>query len=519
MNKSINIVFLKPNKKADFGYLYIRTIENRIVRKKSLKIKLSLLDYDKYFNSQKQQFRKNKNFKYAEYFNEIIIKNLKEISVYNNLQFIPNEKKSFISYWRNNIKNTVNHGTRIKNEVVLNKLLKFLKSRNNQDLLFIEITPFFLDDLQNYLRTNSDPKILSVNTAIHYLKIIKSIVNKAQKDDYYVFLKNPFHSLKIKQKQVKKPILNELELNKLLNTEILDKKIDINRNIFLFQIFSNGMRISDTLLTRFSNIKNGRLEYKMFKTGSFISIPLNLNMALIIGELSIKMPNYVDFLLKQEIEFRDEEGKIHSIKIKILRRLIESLKTPKITYNPSVNLYVREINEKLEDNIGRLFNYKGHKILKSNTKLIELIDLEHKLQSQIDSLYINAVIKKIDEIKKNNGDEFLFPVMDSTKFKNLKNNNLTEKQYKYVKHKTIVYNRNLNKIRKLCSIETPISSHVARSTFTNLILKMDGVNIYDISLALGHSDIKITENYLRSGFTLEKLDGLSTNLSDRFRKS
>jgi hypothetical protein len=231
------------------------------------------------------------------------------------------------------------------------------------------------------------------------------------------------------------------------------------------------------------------------------------------------MPNYVDFLLKQEIEFRDEEGKIHSIKIKILRRLIESLKTPKITYNHLVNLYAREINEKLENNIGRLFEYKGHKILKSNTKLIELIDLENKLQSQIDSLYINAVIKKIDEIKKNNGDEFLFPVMDSTKFKNLKNNNLTEIQYKYLKHKTIVYNRNLNKIRKLCSIETPISSHVSRSTFTNLILKMDGVNIYDISLALGHSDIKITENYLRSGFTLEKLDGLSTNLSDRFRKS
>jgi hypothetical protein len=48
---------------------------------------------------------------------------------------------------------------------------------------------------------------------------------------------------------------------------------------------------------------------------------------------------------------------------------------------------------------------------------------------------------------------------------------------------------------------------------------MDGVNLYDVSLSLGHSNIKVTENYLRTGFNAEKLDELNIGLAGKFRKS
>lgn len=50
MAKSINVVFIKQGKDQKDGSVYVRTIENSIVRKKSLKIKLTQTQWDNYFN-------------------------------------------------------------------------------------------------------------------------------------------------------------------------------------------------------------------------------------------------------------------------------------------------------------------------------------------------------------------------------------------------------------------------------------------------------------------------------------
>ena len=210
-------------------------------------------------------------------------------------------------------------------------------------MLFSEITPNLLDDLQHYLRTAKDPKKLSENSATHYLKIIKSVISKASKDDYYSFIKSPFNSLELKSKPVKKPILTLDEVDRLLNRQLTDAHLNMYRNMFLFQIFSNGMRVSDLLLTRIMNFTNGRLEYTMFKTGAPISMPINLNMALIISELADFMPQYEAFLKTEEVQFRDENNEIHSINLRKLKRLIKKLKTTVYTSSPIVNAYL--INE------------------------------------------------------------------------------------------------------------------------------------------------------------------------------
>ena len=117
---------------------------------------------------------------------------------------------------------------------------------------------------------------------------------------------------------------------------------------------------------------------------------------------------------------------------------------------------------------------------------------------------------------------FVFPVLDNDEFKNIDGNNdfskITMEQYKRIKHSTIVYDRRLKKVASLCKMNTNLSSHVSRHSFTNLLLNMDNVNLYDISQSLGHKNITITQNYIQSGFNNKKIDYLNKDLDKKHRK-
>jgi integrase len=137
-------------------------------------------------------------------------------------------------------------------------------------------------------------------------------------------------------------------------------------------------------------------------------------------------------------------------------------------------------------------------------------------------MYMLDVFSKIRTGKRNNMNDFVFPILDNDEFKSIDEKNdfskLTEQQYKSIKHATIVYNRNLKKLQQACLIHTHLSSHVARHSFTNLLLTMKDVNLYDISQSLGHSSIAITQNYINNGFSREKVDYLNREFSKIYRR-
>jgi integrase len=58
-------------------------------------------------------------------------------------------------------------------------------------------------------------------------------------------------------------------------------------------------------------------------------------------------------------------------------------------------------------------------------------------------------------------------------------------------------NKHLKRIAEMAGIEGNITFHVARHSFADFA-RQSNMSIYDISKALGHSDIKITEQYLAS---------------------
>lgn len=526
MGKSIKVVFIKQSPADTFGGLYIRTIENRISRKRSLKITIQERDFQRYFDPNSQRFREDKRFLSGVSFNEVIEEALDEVKSYDSrLEDIPNKNKSFIDYWQHSIRNTPNHGTRIKNEVVLSKLMKFLSTRELNDLKFAEINPIFLKELNHYLMTVSDPKKLGKNSVVHYMKMIKAVINKARKDDYYYFTKDPFHSLSFKTTSTDKPILSDDDLMKLLNAELVDEKMRLYRNMFVFQLFSNGMRVSDLVLLTWGDIKQGRITYRMFKTNRLMSIPLNFMLSSIITELMPQFfPSYEKF--KQTITstfYYEEDGKLDSITLNLPKaeKLIRHLRVPKFTYNPITNFLMAEYRDKQEYEMGRTLDIDGVLVPDENDTLKRAAMFRLDLKKKIDEEFMKEVKKGVEVLNREQQLDFVFPILNSDDFdvENIKRDDtfIKESEYRRIKHHTIVYNRNLKKLQKLCGLETPLTSHVSRHTFTNMMLKLKDANLYDISMSLGHSKLVITEKYIRQGFNIEKVDYLNEELTQKFR--
>jgi integrase len=524
MSQSIKIVFIKQGKNEQEGTLAIRTIINRKPKRKTLSIKLTQSQCDKYFNPEKQRFRSNKLFPLAEEYNNIIEKRLKELENHGNeIDNIPSDKKSFIKFWRHCIKNFTNHGTKIKHETILKKLVKYISLKNKtEDLLFKEITSSFLKEFRHHLTTVSTPKILSENSVIHYLKVMKSIINQSAVEDYYTYVKSPFDGLKFSAEKKLKAVLIEEEINRLFTTPITDIKIKETKDMFLYQIFSNGMRVSDLFLCRWNNIINDRLKYTMFKTGTEISIPLNLNLCIILSNYLDTPIKYESVVKKATISFQDEDSNFYDIGLNKLNRLIEYIQTPLLSHPYMKKSYYTQKKE-LDKNMGKTVLYKGYDIEVTDLRIKNYIDLRENLISQIENEFILQVSKAIKKEKEKRGTDFIFPVLSNELFKTIPKENdfskISIEQYNSIKHHTIVYNRKLKKMQQLCEIETNITSHVSRHSYTNLLLRLDNVNLYDISQSLGHSSIKITENYLRNGFNIEKMDYLNNSISKKYGKS
>jgi len=91
-----------------------------------------------------------------------------------------------------------------------------------------------------------------------------------------------------------------------------------------------------------------------------------------------------------------------------------------------------------------------------------------------------------------NREGFIFPLLN-TKY-------TYEDEYatkQKINSKNTATNKNLKKIALLAGIEENVSFHVARHSFADFA-RNKGMNIFDISKALGHSDLATTQIYLKS---------------------
>ncbi len=259
-------------------------------------------------------------------------------------------------------------------KMVLKKLKTYVKGR---DLKFKDIDVDFLKEYEIFLLSEE----YKLNTIHNHLKTIKAIFFAALKEGIVSPSQNPFFLFKFKMDtKVKKEKLTIEEIKAIEELDLQSNTLIWHvRNCFLYSFYCAGIRISDVLLLKWSNLtKDGRLEYQMEKTGKQKSIKL----------------------------------------------------APKA-----------------------------------------------------------VAIVKAYTAKSNKPTDHMFPFVPQ---------GLEKKQlHNQISSKTALVNKYLKKIAALAEIDKPLTTHIARHSFSDIARKQKA-SIYDISKLLGHSSIKVTEIYLAS---------------------
>ena len=395
------------------------------------------------FNPRTQRVRTS--YHKHEEINNYIEKVLKEVERKGNkLILINDERKSFVEFLDKIISQTTNQGTKLKYINSRNLIVSF----NNEvykdlDLKFSEITPDFVVEYKKWL---SQTKNQTTNTITRNVKQFKYFINQSIRWKEYTYDPNPFVSVKNKTIDTDIDILDKEDLKKLMTCElkevyrnkerfgqiVTDERIlkdprykhnysisDVRR-FFLFQLFSQGLRVSDLMTLRWNNFQVSvndndikiRIVKRMIKTGEVIKILLNYStLEYLLPFIPDNLPNSV-LHPKKKIILENQGKQIENItsmekverevyKVVIDPRKIKlydlKLKKEDGFYLISEHI-VRKLIESREREIERTFDEKDtidkikllHEGILKDGKLIYLNDLKSYIKSEKQ--------RKIDEI-------------------------------------------------------------------------------------------------------------------------
>ncbi|MBF8964302.1 tyrosine-type recombinase/integrase [Pontibacter sp. FD36] len=271
--RTIQAVLYQRNKKDKAGIIKIRVTEDRKATYVTTGEKLPV----RLWNDKRGIVKESDEVDY-ERINRIIEDKLKEVKAQYDENVRSNRNTSFIGFFRKVIERQSNEGTKIKYGTILSKVESYLADSKQTDLTFKQINEDVIYAMRSYFI-----KGMQEDTADHYLKVIKAVIRKAVKANMYNYYRNPFEGIDLMKDVSKAPssLTGEM-LQRLINAQIENQRIESHRRAFLFQVFCQGMRISDLLVLRWNNFRDGRVEYTMLKTQKQMSVLLNDNLLVLL---------------------------------------------------------------------------------------------------------------------------------------------------------------------------------------------------------------------------------------------
>ena len=168
-------------------------------------------------------------------------------------------------------------GTADKVRSIFSKFEEYLGGRS---VTFYDIDENVLTDYQAYLRNTLSN---SVNTIHTNLKTIRRIFSIAIEKNIIGLESDPFKRIKLKAEKAIRPFLSEDEVKRLVDLKLNgDSDLERARDVFVWTIFTGGMRISDVLLLKKSNIEGDFIVNRIKKTGTphRIKMPAYANQIL-----------------------------------------------------------------------------------------------------------------------------------------------------------------------------------------------------------------------------------------------
>jgi len=338
---------------------------------------------------------------------------------------------------------------------------------------------------------------LSINSCIKYIKTIKNVFNKGVALDKFTPIKNPFITLNKKTTPVSKKTLGRKEIEIIIQTPI-DKESPLYhyKNYFLFQIFAQGIRVSDLMTLRWGNLITGEIIINQFKTKTLLKIRLNFIVLLRLADYFPKGVKIVN--VKYKFKLKDAD---YSMSYREIEQHYNKLQ------KDSIGLFIQlNMSEKLEDK----------KELKELEKVLtSWLDVMAKIREKIKM----ELIIEICIYGKANPEKFIFPLLDDKIFNGIEFNAqkhiLSKYQYNQLSSKTAHYNKQLKKLQELCQIDIVFTSHLARHSYTNLMIETTNKDIYTISKSLGHSSLSTTEHYLNE-FLTDRINESNDGMNETF---
>ena len=163
--------------------------------------------------------------------------------------------------YQNDFVKSGNIGMKDRVKTVLAKFERFLGGRT---ATFYDIDLQVITDFQNYLKNEYGNK---VNTIQSNLKTIRRVFSIAIERGIITPNDDPFRSFKIKQEKALREFLTKEEVAKIMYLDLShDKKLEMYRDIFIWTILSGGLRVSDVIMLRKSNIDGQYLNMVIQKT-------------------------------------------------------------------------------------------------------------------------------------------------------------------------------------------------------------------------------------------------------------
>ena len=171
-----------------------------------------------------------------------------------------------------------------------------------------QITVPLLKSFQTYLLLE---KKLSQRTITNYLIIIRTIYNSAISDGIVDVKHYPFgrNKVQIKFPETQKVGLTEEEVKKLEDLELdFGSKEWHARNVWLFSFYLAGIRVADVLKTKWSEIQDGRLQYRMNKNQKLVTLKIPDKILLILSYYKKDKTANDDYIFP-ELKGIDKENK------------------------------------------------------------------------------------------------------------------------------------------------------------------------------------------------------------------
>lgn len=529
----MGVKIILARKKSDIvGTLAIQAIKNKVKTQKRIGIQVKVEHFEKYFIKKLNRFNVNDELDYNSINNKIT----EELNVFNGLGTSTIYSKSnnedeeqnnlsYLDYFKKETSKILVLGTKSRYNDVLNSIKRFLQKNKKEDLLFSEITPDWIDYYVIFLKNRG----LANTSIVDTISVFRKVLNSAINEDIIFYKKNPFSKYQQLQKSTK-PIdpLSDDDILKLLSLKSDGSKKQDNliyfKNMFLFQFFANGMRMSDLFFIRWEDFKPEKLVYQMMKTDRNMEVYFNINICHILNEILGNQVLYDEIVKTTKLEipfncygvlFKTENDIIDKINIIDCNKLLKKLRISKINLD----------NEIKGGDVGRLDFYKGYYYpIHSNTERIEtikeMIDLRIKIEDKIETKYIFSTYKKIKTLEKN---DFVFERFIRDKqigiFKKYnKNKELNELQYKRYKNLQGRYNYFLSQIKEVFGFDIRLSSHIARHSFINSLLKSGKADLWDIKNLMGHGELRTSEKYINKHFQgKEKQNKISKGVSRMYQ--